>query len=140
MHSKQYGNLGEIAVAKDLINKGYFVFTELGDICKSDLIILNDDYKPLKIQVKCVSIKHGKISFRSIKSGPNYKYAYELKHADIYAIYIHEKDIILYLSSKQALMQKEITIRVEPPKNNQNLGVNWYQNYLDLDIALIRGS
>ena len=88
MHSKQYGNLGEIAVAKDLISKGYYVFTELGDICKSDLIILNEDYKPIKLQVKCVSIKHGKISFSSVKSGPNYSYTYELKHADIYAIYI----------------------------------------------------
>lgn len=140
MHSKQYGNLGEISVAKDLISKGYYVFTELGDICKADLIILNEDYTPLKIQVKCLSIKNGKISFSSVKSGPNYSYTYETKHADIYAIYVHEKDIILYLSSEQALLQREITIRIEPSKNNQNLNVNWYENYLDFEKALIGGS
>lgn len=44
LHSKTKGVLGEIAVAKDLLAKGYQVFAELGDNSRVDLIVMGKDY------------------------------------------------------------------------------------------------
>lgn len=136
LHAKQLGNLGEIKIAADLINQGYYVFKELGDISKADLLVMDETYKPIKVQVKARVSKNGSIAVKSSKSGPNYRFRYEDKHADIYAIYIQDKDIVLYISNTELLKYGTLTIRIDTPKNNQSKDVNWSTNYTDFKRAL----
>lgn len=136
MHTKQLGNLGELKVASDLVKQGYYVFTELGDICKADLIIIDKDYKPIKVQVKAANTKNGTISIKSHKSGPAYSFPYKHKHADIYAIYVIDKDIILYLSNTKVLSYQTLTIRIDPSKNKQIKNVNYKDEFTDFKKAL----
>ena len=136
MHSKQKGSLGELAVAKELTRKGYYVFKELGDNCKCDLILVNTDYVLTKVQVKCRTSDNGTVCVKSSKSGPNYRFDYEEKHADIYAVYIEDKDQIFYINSKELLKQRQITFRIEPTKNNQSNGVRYIGDYLNLERVL----
>lgn len=136
LHRKQLGNLGETSVAADLIRQGYYVFTELGDICKADLIVLDEDYRPIKIQVKTLTLQNGSFALKSCKTGPNYRFKYKQKHADIYAVYVHERDLIVYVSAKDVLQHQTLTIRVDPTKNQQYTGVNWAQDYTDFKRAL----
>lgn len=136
LHTKQSGNLGELIIAADLTRQGYFVFTELGDICKSDLIALDNDYVPIKIQVKCLSTKNGAIQIKSSKSGPNYHFKYESKHADVYAIYVQDKNTILYISNTELLEYKTLTIRIENTKNKQTKKINKSENYSDFKRVL----
>lgn len=56
LHSKEKGNIGEMAVAKDLLRHRWEVFYELGDLSKVDLIIHRKGIL-LRIQVKFVSAK-----------------------------------------------------------------------------------
>jgi hypothetical protein len=137
LHSKQLGTLGETKVIADLIAKGYEVFKEVGDNSKTDIIALDNDYNPWKIQVKCYSIKDGVVSLSRTKSGPGYSFSYERKHADIYAVYIHEIDFICYISAPE-LMEKRrsFTIRITPAKNSNTKLVNLAENYSDFERAL----
>jgi len=52
-HRKRRGALGEAKVAAALIDQGYPVFTEWGDLSRTDLITLSPDGSPVRIQVKC---------------------------------------------------------------------------------------
>lgn len=112
------------------------MFTELGDICKADLIIMDDDYRPLKVQVKTASLRNGKISLKSTKAGPNYRFRYEPKHANIYAVYVWERDTILYVSNTKLLSHSTLTIRVGPARNSQTSNTNLATDYTDFKRAL----
>lgn len=136
MHAKQQGNVGEIKIAADLLSQGYYVFKELGDICKADLIVLDESYQPIKIQVKAYSTVNGAINIKSTKAGPNYRFEYEKKHADVYAIYVLDKNIILYLNGEDLIRMRHITIRIDSPKNNQTKKVRWGANLSDFKNAL----
>ena len=136
LHSKQLGNIGELKVAANLTSQGYYVFSELGDICKSDLIALGPDYNPIKIQVKARTPIRGAVSLKSDKSGPEYRFTYEPKHADVYAIYVLGYDTILYVSSRELLAKSTLTIRLEPTKNNQTAKINLAEDYLIFEHAL----
>lgn len=135
LHKKQLGSLGELKIAYDLVNQGYFVFKELGDNCKSDLIVLDNAYVPIKVQVKCLTTRNGAVQIKSSKDGPSYHFDYQHKHADIYAIYVIDKQTILYISNTELLKYSTLTIRVEKAKNNQEK-VNKALNYSDFKRAL----
>ena len=59
------GTLGEIAVCKELMRLGYSVFSELGNSSKVDLIVLDENYKTYKVQVKTVNSKGSFIASKS---------------------------------------------------------------------------
>jgi hypothetical protein len=137
VHTKQIGALGEMKIAADLIRLGYYVFEELGDNSKVDLIALGEDYKPIKIQVKTYSTKNGKVHLSRRKAGPNYSFKYESKHADVFAIYLIDEDKICYVSAN-TLLKKEssFTIRIKKPANNQLNKINMASEFYDFKEAL----
>jgi len=135
MHRKQLGTLGEIAVAKALISTGLRVFVELGDLAKVDLIALDpQDSQLYKIQVKTIHNQTGAVRVKRSKAGPNYSYTYQPKDFDVLAIYIPESDEIAYLKFEE--LQYSVTLRVDPPKNNQQQGIRWFRDYTSLERVL----
>lgn len=131
LHTKQKGNIGELRIAADLAQRGFYVFTELGDICKSDLLIMDETYRPIKVQVKSRKSKNSTVFLESRKSGPNYRFRYETKHVDVYAIFVPDRDLILYVPASVFETQLTFTLRLEWAKTNQSKNVNWYEYYLD---------
>jgi len=118
-------------IAKDLVEFGFEVFTELGDNSKVDLIGLYD-YKPYKFQVKAATTtQHGVVMLDSRKSGPNYHFRYEAKHADIFAIYVLDRNIIAYVSAEMLLSGISVTLRIDPAANNQTANVRYIADYRD---------
>tara|TARA_Y100000310_G_scaffold24970_1_gene23934 strand:- start:685 stop:1161 length:477 start_codon:yes stop_codon:yes gene_type:complete len=136
LHKKSQGSIGELKVATDLIAKGFSVFTELGDNSKVDLIAIdNDTYRAFKIQVKARTSKKDAVKVETKKSGPNYQFAYEEKHSDVYAVYVQDRDSILYISAKEFLKRKTMmTIRFTVPKKSKNF--NFHEDYLSIKAAL----
>ncbi len=130
MHSKNKGNIGELSIAAELSKMGYCVFTELGDLSKVDLIAELDD-RLIKIQCKALTSKNGKIALDSIKSGPGYKFRYTTDHFDVIAVYILDKDLIMYMSSSELTTKDQHTLRVEPTKNGQVEGIRFVEDYAD---------
>lgn len=136
LHSKQLGSLGVLRVAAHLMSQGYSIFTEFGDLSQVDLIALVDQ-EPVKIQVKTRNLKDGKIVVDSRKSGPGYLYRYQPGDVDVFAIYVPEVDLVLFLSIDFVLKAKGTTaIRIVQAKNNQRDGIHWFEDYLDFKRAL----
>jgi hypothetical protein len=135
MHRKHLGTLGEVAVAKAMMSAGLHVFVELGDLARVDLIALNPQNGRLyKIQVKTIRNRTGVARVKRSKVGPNYSYTYRPEDFDILAIYLPESDQVAYLKSEE--LQRSIVLRVDPTKNNQRQGVNWFCDYTSLERAL----
>lgn len=136
LHRKQLGSIGVLRVAAHLMSQGYSVFTERGDLSRVDLIVLVEN-QPIKVQVKTRNLKDGKIVIDSRKSGPGYMYRYQPEDIDIFAVYIPEKDLVLFLEAGRVLQAKSTTvIRVERSKNNQVEGIHWFEDFLEFGRAL----
>lgn len=133
MHPKRKGNIGELKIAADLCQKGYSVFTELGDISKTDLIV-ETEKKLIKIQVKALTSINGKVQLDIQKSGPNYRFRYNKKDVDIFAIYVLDRDLIFYVPVVDALKHRQTTYRIDPPKNNQKLLIRYVDDYKNLKL------
>jgi len=136
LHAKQVGNIGEMKIATELMRMGYYVFTELGDICKADLMVMDEDYVPYKVQVKSYSSENGRVNISNKKSGPNYKFRYERKHIDIYALYVYDQNLCLYIPATHFDNASSMRIRLEPSKNGQTKGINFHTDFLDFAVAL----
>ena len=133
------GTLGEIAVCKELIKLGYGVFVEFGSHSKVDLIILDEEYKTYKIQVKAVYSSNETVEVYSIKSclNPKYNSTYTIEQIDIFAVYVIDKDFVFYVSAKEILKNgKSSKFRLSESKNGQKKFVRYVKDYLDFKKAL----
>ena len=126
MNSKDIGNIGEARVIYKFVEMGIPVFTPFGDNEACDLIA---DFKKRlnRIQVKTSEkISKGVVKFElsktGIRSGKTYSSFYKENEVDYFACYNIEADslslIPFYLSPRT-----QISIRIEPPKNNQHSGI-----------------
>jgi hypothetical protein len=133
------GTLGEIAVCKELLQLGYSVFIEFGSHSKVDLIVLDENYKTYKIQVKTTNSKNECVEVYSIKSclNPKYNSTYTTKQVDIFAVYVIDKDLVFYVSAKEILKNcKNSKFRLSPSKNGQIKNVRYISDYLNFGKAL----
>lgn len=135
LHRKAIGTIGELAVAKDLINRGYFVFSEIGDLSKIDLIAIKGN-ETLKIQVKTTYLRDGCCHLYFTKSAKGYKYQYSSKDVDIFALYVADIDSIAYVNSKASDYFKTMTFRNEKPKGRNQRDTNLLRDYFSIERAL----
>lgn len=136
LHSKQLGAIGVLRVAAALMSEGYSIFAELGDLSRVDLIVLVN-HQPVKIQVKTRNLKDARVVVDSRKSGPGYRYRYTADDADVFAVYVPERELILFVSISQILKAKStFAIRIDGAKNKQDTFVHRYQDYLEFKRAL----
>jgi len=62
------GTSGEAAVCKDLLRHGYNVFLEFGNHSKVDLIVLDENFNAIKVQIKAVQSLNDCVSIYSVKT------------------------------------------------------------------------
>ena len=135
MHAKRASSLGELKVAADLTARGYAVFTELGDLSRVDLIVLVK-HQPVKVQVKARTSKHGRVAIAKRKSGPNYHFSYQDGEIDVFAVYVLDRDVCVYVNAAEFLKGSALTIRIDPARNGQHKGINDWRDYTDFERAL----
>lgn len=130
MHSKNKGNIGQLAVAKVLAQMGYSVFTEQGDISKIDLIAEKNG-KLIRFQCKAISPRNGAIAIRFEKFGPNYKFKYESFMFDYFGVYDLLNDKVYVIPSTIISENPSgISLRIAPAKNNQSSLIRYCNDYL----------
>lgn len=135
MHSKQKGALGESKVLADLLKRNIAVFPEFGDLSVIDFFVYTSNREIGRIQVKYASIQNNTIQVKTTKSGPGYTSRYSDIDVDVFAIYVPQKDIILYINSLELLSyRKSMTFRFKPTLNNQK--VRKIEDYMDFEKAL----
>lgn len=138
MHAKQKGNCGELAVALDLARKGYAVFTELGDLSKTDLITLVEG-KAIKIQVKARNLdkRTNTLPVSTKKDGPNYSYKYTLFDVDIFAILSLDTGDIVYIAAKELLKFSScMSFRFDDKVYEKDSRAHYIKDYLSFEEAV----
>ena len=133
--SKALGSRGELLAAADLIDKGYNVFTEMGDNSPIDLIAVNpDDHSIVKLQVKTASVKDGKVIVYGSVTTRSYHRTYSKDDFDYFIVVVPERDIIMYIPIETIIStgkSPNLIIRIDEAKNNQTKKVNHYSDYLE---------
>lgn len=133
------GTLGEIAVCKELLQFGYDVFVEIGSHSKVDLIALDENYKPYKIQIKTIRSKNDIVQVYSVKNclNPKYNSTYTTLQVDIFAVYIIDTDSVFYVTAKELLTNSRSSkFRLSASRNGQHKNVRYVKDYLDFKKAL----
>lgn len=122
--TKQQGIVGEAQVLAKFIALGIPVSIPFGDNCSYDLVAeINGELK--KVQVKAsTQTADGKTVFelvrRRINTTTSYIKAYEENEVDYYALYAIALDKVYLVPFKDA-PTKQLTMRYEPTKNNQQV-------------------
>lgn len=141
-NTRMIGAAGELAVAKDLVKRGYYVFGEvLSDAAPVDIIAMKDG-KLLRIQVKTTNAgKRQTVGLKLIATGPSGHGSrtrrYTSDEIDVFACYVLDRDLVLYVNSKATEIEGKngLTIRLEPTVNNNTKKVNYYTKYTDVPVA-----
>lgn len=131
--------MGEISVCKELCKLGYGVFIEFGNHSKVDLIVLDENFKTYKVQVKAVDSSNGYVSVYSNKTclNPRYNSIYTTKQVDIFAIFVVDLDFVFYVTAKKILTNGKCSkFRISESKNGQKKYVRYAKDYLDFKKAL----
>lgn len=138
LHPKAKGNVGEARIAAELMGLGYAVFTEMGDLSRTDLIVERPDGRTAKVQVKTRKSKYGAVTIDRMKSGPGYRYEYELDDVDVFAVYVYDTDDVLFVPARVicSATRRKTTFRLRPARNGQQYGTRDAQEFSRFDDAV----
>jgi hypothetical protein len=138
MTTDQKGAIADAAIALEAMKLGIGVFRPLGDE-RYDLIL---DLRPRLLRVQCKSarcVRNAVIirgySFRRTREGYITR-GYSASEVDAIAAYCIELDRCFLLPIELIERHPRMSLRVEPPRNNQRRGINWAD---DFDFAATLG-
>lgn len=94
--TKRIGIIGELAIAQDLVVRGFDVFTSIGDNSKVDLVALRKT-QTFRIQVKTVKRVTSVVPVVGLKYVARKHVLYNTADVDVIAIYVIEQRIIAYV-------------------------------------------
>lgn len=127
MNVNEKGSIGLIEVIRDLAKKGYECFTPIHDYSGIDLIALDMNKKPIRLQIKYrksetrsgVSTNIVGLGFHSVINGK--KIPIDISFIDGWAIYCPEIDKVVYINKKDIDPQlKGISFRLLEGKQTVN--------------------
>ncbi len=134
------GNKSEAKVLLALIEQGYIVSQPFGSGHGYDLVV-DDGQLLLRVQVKTAHLRNGCIVFNaySMPGNGSAQRGYEGR-ADLFAAYCPNTNSV-YLVPVRSVGANKVYLRVDPPANNQELGILWARNYEVLvpDAAVVQG-
>jgi hypothetical protein len=128
------GNVGEIAVMKDLVSRGYKISLPWSEDCPYD-VILDRDGKLEKVQVKYSVSKGVVIKVRARhklgNTSTGVRKAYTSDMIDWLAVYDASTDQCFYIS-KESLGQTSFELRLKPTKTKQIKHIRWAKDYKNI--------
>ncbi len=129
MHAKMKGNIGAFALGLFLAKHNYSVFTEEGDLSKTD-VIAEKGGKLIKFQAKAITPVDNKIHVSTRKCGPNYVYRYTVDDFDYMAVYDLENEK-LYIIDSKTILERINSFSINLDENTiQQKNVNKAEDYL----------
>lgn len=129
--TKEKGDIGEAMVMADVLRRGYKVAIPVGEDWRYDLIVLRNgklervQCKYTKSDLRIVSVK-----CRSTNNWSTHKYTSE--DLDWIATYDDTTKRVYYIpSSMLSSGRSEIKLRLSPPRNKQQRGINLATDFVD---------
>ena len=133
MNSKDKGNIGEALVLAEFAKRNIQVCIPFGDNARYDLVA-DFNGKLQKIQVKYCGQKpvNGSISCpcaSSTNHTTNKHFSTYENDVDYFCFYLVEYDKLILVPIEKIGNRKSIYFRLEKPKNNQSVNVNYVDDY-----------
>ena len=122
MNVNEKGNIGLIEVIRDLSKKGYECFVPFHDYSAVDLMVLNKEFWPIKLQVKYRETCRGiiEVAFRSMVNGSSRPI--DFAAIDGWAVYCPEVDSVVYVGKHEVdLSRGGFGFRLTEGKNSVNI-------------------
>jgi hypothetical protein len=132
---KAKGDLAELKVACDLVERGYHVAIPFGEDSDFDLVFWRPDGPLERVQVKYCTARDGVVPIRcrsaSLTNGKVRAIKlYTSETVDWIAAYEPGRDECFYVPScLLGAGRNTIYLRLEPAKNNQAIGVRYAEDY-----------
>jgi hypothetical protein len=140
---KTKGDLAELKVATDLLERGYRIAIPFGEDHDFDLVLCRYD-RLERVQVKYTESDGNIIIVRcrshSLTNGKvkRTKY-YTAATVDWIAVFDRTSDRCYYVpSSELGSGVSSIRLRLTAPGNNQSMGIRWANDYLSLDTRRLK--
>lgn len=130
MTPSEVGDVSAVQVMAALVAAGEIVLTPFGDSRRYDLA-LDRDGSLVRVQVKTGRLRGGAIRFNTCSYtavGGERKARHYSDGADVFGVYCPETRAC-YLVPVADLPPRQGSLRVEPPKNNQQEGVRLADTY-----------
>jgi hypothetical protein len=136
-HTKDKGDLGVAKVFADLVEKGFGILFPATEHAPFDLVAW-DGERFIRVQVKYRSARNGviKLEFKSTWSDTHGVHIRPMDKAsvDVVAIYCPDVDRCFYLDPSRH--GGAVSVRLEPTKNCQKLGVTYAEPLSRLPEAI----
>ena len=133
-HTKDKGDLGVAKVFADLVEKGFGLLFPATEHAPFDLVAYNDAGHFIRVQVKYRSARGGaiKLEFKSTWSDRHgvHKRPMDKASVDVVAVYCPEVDRCFYVDPSRH--GGTVTLRLEPTKNCQQIGVTYAELFSQL--------
>lgn len=135
-HTKDKGDLGVAKAFADLVARGFVVLFPATEHAPFDLVTYRDG-RFSRIQVKYRAARNGKfyVQFRSIWSDRHgvHHVPTDRSAIDLMCIYCPDTDKCYYLRPSDH-SAGQVTLRVEPSRDNQQVGVLFASDFLEMPI------
>ena len=137
--TNQKGAVAETAVIHEAIKLGIGVYKPIADE-RTDFI-LDVDGQLVRVQCKW-AVRHGDVIIirtrrcRRARSGVIHR-SYTAEEIDVIAAYCAETETCYLLPHEMSVGRAAVSLRLEPPRNNQIRGIKWARDY-ELRATLTR--
>jgi hypothetical protein len=136
MHKKNIGTFGEALVVAQILEHELAAFTDFGDNSKIDVIVLDSNHIPHRVQVKCVGREPTTPNVSKLylyKSGPNYQFLYQQNMLDWFAVVdVTTKKIAWIPSSILTTHSSQLTLRHDAPiSKGGSSSVKFFDDYVE---------
>ncbi|MCI0763617.1 group I intron-associated PD-(D/E)XK endonuclease [Bacillus sp. TL12] len=133
-HTKTKGDLGVLKAQVDLYEKGYMILVPYTEHSPFDLVIYKDGvFKRVQVKYRELNEKGIlEIRFRSSYSTSNGVAikSVDKEEIDIYCVYCPQTDLCYYFNP--GAFGKSISLRIDPPKNQQEKNIKLANEYREL--------
>ena len=134
---KMKGDLAELKVACDLVERGYRVAIPFGEDCDFDLVFWETPERLERVQVKHARVRDGVIPVwcrsNSLTNGKVKRIKrYTARTVDWIAVYEPETNSCFYVHASELGDGRDmLSLRVAPTRNGQVIGVRYADDYRD---------
>ena len=133
-HTKDKGDIGVGFVIADLMKNGIQVALPISEHLPFDCIAISEDGQLSRLSIKYRVAVQGRVEVRYRSSWADKNGSHVRHHGkadyDATAIFCPDSNACFYIRNDE-VGGKTIVLRIEPPKNNQGIGVKLAQDYID---------
>jgi PD-(D/E)XK endonuclease len=134
---KTKGDLAELKVTCDLVERGYRVAIPFGEDCDFDLVAWQDPTKLQRVQVKYTRSDGDRLFAQCRSHSLTNGKVRRTKHytsatIDWLAVYDATSGRCYYIPAEElGAGRTYLTLRLAPPRNNQRIGIRYAADYTD---------